>query len=82
MPIRPFRKTKRVITRAENISMHEQALASAEKLRLAREEKERLVAEGKLRRELIKVDAKTTIVRYIPIDENKKPLAFTPYTLH
>ena len=71
MPIRPFRKTKRVITRAENISMHEQALASAEKLRLAREEKERLVAEGKLRRELIKVDAKTTIVRYIPIDENK-----------
>ena len=67
MPIRPFRKTKRVITRAENISMHEQALASAEKLRLAREEKERLIAEGKLRRELIKVDDRTTIVRYIPI---------------
>jgi hypothetical protein len=49
--------------------MHEQALVSAEKLRLARAEKERLVSEGKLRRELIKVDAKTTIVRYIPIDE-------------
>lgn len=69
MPIRPFRKTKRVITREERLSMHEQALASAEKLHLARAEKERLVSEGKLRRELIKVDAKTTIVRYIPIDE-------------
>ena len=69
MPIRPFRKTKRVITREERLSMHEQALASAEKLRFARAEKERLVSEGKLRRELIKVDAKTTIVRYIPIDE-------------
>ena len=69
MPIRPFRKTKRVITREERLSRHEQALASAEKLRLARAEKERLVSEGKLRRELIKVDAKTTIVRYIPIDE-------------
>ena len=65
--MRPFRKTKRVITREENLSMHEQALASAEKLRLARQEKERLVAEGKLRRELIKVDDRTTIVRYIPI---------------
>ena len=69
MPIRPFRKTKRVITREERLSMHEQALVSAEKLRLARAEKERLVSEGKLRRELIKVDAKTTIVRYIPINE-------------
>lgn len=69
MPIRPFRKTKRVITRAENISMHEQALASAEKLRLAREEKERLVAEGKLRKEIVHLDSKTTIIRYLPIDE-------------
>lgn len=68
MPIHPFRKTKRVLTREEKLSMREQALASAEKLRLAREEKERLVAEGKLRKELVKVDAKTTIVRYIPID--------------
>jgi hypothetical protein len=69
MPIRPFRKTKRVITRAENISMHEQALASAKKLRLAREEKERLVAEGKLRKEIVHLDSKTTIIRYLPIDE-------------
>ena len=69
MPIHPFRKTKRVITRAENISMHEQALASAEKLRLAREEKERLVAEGKLRKEIVHLDSKTTIIRYLPIDE-------------
>ena len=66
MPIRPFRKTKRVLTRAEQITMHESAKQSAER---DRQEKERLIAEGKLRREFIKVDAKTTIVRYIPIDE-------------
>lgn len=48
--------------------MHESAKQSAEH---DRQEKERLIAEGKLRREFIKVDAKTTIVRYIPIDENK-----------
>lgn len=69
MPIRPFRKIKRIITREENISIHEQALASAEKLRLAREEKERLVAEGKLRKEIIHLDSKTTIIRYLPIDK-------------
>ena len=67
--MRPFRKTKRVITREENLSMHEQALASAEKLRLAREEKERLVAEGKLRKKIVHLDSKTTIIRYLPIDE-------------
>lgn len=68
MPIRPFRKTKRIITRAEQMTMHENAKASAER---DHQEKERLIAEGKLRREFIKVDAKTTIVRYIPInDEN------------
>lgn len=68
MPIRPFRKTKRVLTRAEQVTMHESAKQSAER---DRQEKERLIAEGKLRREFIKVDAKTTIVRYIPInDEN------------
>lgn len=66
MPIRPFRKTKRIITREEQITMHERAKASAEH---DRQEKERLIAEGKLRREFIKVDARTTIVRYIPIDE-------------
>lgn len=70
MPIRPFRKTKRILTREEQITMHEKAKASAEH---DRQEKERLIAEGKLRREFIKVDAKTTIVRYIPInDENNK----------
>ena len=68
MPIRPFRKTKRILTREEQISMHESATASAER---DHQEKECLIAEGKLRRELIKVDAKTTIVRYIPIEENK-----------
>lgn len=67
--MRPFRKTKRVITREENLSMHEQALASAEKLRLAREEKERLVAEGKLRKEIVHLDERTTIIRYLPINE-------------
>ncbi len=67
MPIRPFRKTKRVLTRAEQITMHESAKQSAER---DRQEKERLIAEGKLRREFIKVDAKTTIVRYIPIDKD------------
>lgn len=72
MPIRPFRKTKRIITREEQITMHERAKASAEH---DRQEKERLIAEGKLRRELIKVDAKTTIVRYIPInnENNRQP---------
>lgn len=68
MPIRPFRKTKRILTRAEQVTMQESAKLSAEH---DRQEKERLIAEGKLRREFIKVDAKTTIVRYIPIDENK-----------
>ncbi len=69
--MRPFKKTKRVITRAENLTMHEQAQASAEKLRLDREQKEQLVAEGKLRREIVHVDSRTTIIRYLPIDEDK-----------
>lgn len=68
MPIRPFRKTKRILTREEQVSMHQRAKAAAER---DRQEKERLIAEGKLRRELIKVDNKTTIVRYIPIQEDK-----------
>lgn len=70
MPMRQFKKTKRIIKREEQITMHESAKAAAER---DHQEKERLIAEGKLRRELIKVDAKTTIVRYIPInDENNK----------
>ena len=67
--MRPFKKTKRVITRAENLTMHEQALVSAEKLRLDREQKEQLVAEGKLRREIVHIDSRTTVIRYLPIDE-------------
>ena len=66
MPMRQFKKTKRIITREEQMTMHERVRAAAEHERL---EKERLIAEGKLRRELIKVDDKTTIVRYIPIDD-------------
>ena len=66
MPIRPFKKTKRIISREEQVTMHQSAKQSAE---CDRQEKERLIAEGKLHREFIKVDARTTIVRYIPIDE-------------
>ena len=66
MPIRPFRKTKRILTREEQISMHESAKASAER---DHQEKERLIAEGKLRKEIVHLDSKTTIIRYLPIDE-------------
>lgn len=68
MPMRQFKKTKRILTREEQVSMHQRAKAAAER---DRQEKERLIAEGKLRRELITVDNKTTIVRYIPIQEDK-----------
>ena len=68
MPMRQFKKTKRILTREEQVSMHQRAKAAAER---DRQEKERLIAEGKLRREFIKVDDKTTIVRYIPIQEDK-----------
>ena len=68
MPMRQFKKIKRILTREEQVSMHQRAKAAAER---DRQEKERLIAEGKLRRELIKVDDKTTIVRYIPIQEDK-----------
>lgn len=66
MPIRQLKIRKRVIKREEQIAMHESAKAAAERYH---QEKQRLIAEGKLRRELIKVDAKTTIIRYIPIDD-------------
>ena len=69
MPMRQFKKTKRVITREEQITMHESAKRSAER---DREEKKRLIAEGKLRRELINVAARTTIVRYIPIEQKNE----------
>ena len=68
MPMRQFKKTKRILTREEQVSMHQRAKAAAER---DRQEKERLIAEGKLRRELIKVDNKTTIVSYIPLQEEK-----------
>ena len=64
--MRQFKKTKRVITREEQLTLHENAKAAAQR---DREEKQRLIAEGKLRRELIKVDARTTIVRHIPIEK-------------
>lgn len=67
--MRQFKKTKRVITREEQLTLHENAKAAAQR---DREEKQRLIAEGKLRRELIKVDARTTIVRYIPIEQKNE----------
>lgn len=69
MPMLQFKKTKRVITREEQLTLHENAKAAAQR---DREEKQRLIAEGKLRRELIKVDARTTIVRYIPIEQKNE----------
>ena len=69
MPMRQFKKTKLVITREEQLTLHENAKAAAQR---DREEKQRLIAEGKLRRELIKVDARTTIVRYIPIEQQNE----------
>lgn len=69
MPMRQFKKTKRVITREEQLTLHENAKAAAQR---DREEKQRLIAEGKFRRELIKVDARTTIVRYIPIEQKNE----------
>lgn len=67
--MRQFKKTKHVITREEQLTLHENAKAAAQR---DREEKQRLIAEGKLRRELIKVDARTTIVRYIPIEQKNE----------
>jgi hypothetical protein len=67
--MRQFKKTKRILTREEQVTLHENAKAAAQR---DREEKQRLIAEGKLRRELIKVDARTTIVRYIPIEQQNE----------
>ena len=69
MPMRQFKKTKRILTREEQVTLHENAKAAAQR---DREEKQRLIAEGELRRELIKVDARTTIVRYIPIEQQNE----------
>lgn len=67
--MRQFKKTKRILTREEQVTLHENAKAAAQR---DRKEKQRLIAEGKLRRELIKVDARTTIVRYIPIEQQNE----------
>lgn len=69
MPMRQFKKTKRILTREEQVTLHLNAKAAAQR---DRKEKQRLIAEGKLRRELIKVDARTTIVRYIPIEQQNE----------
>ena len=69
MPMRQFKKTKRILTREEQVTLHENAKAAAQR---DREEKQRLIAEGKLRREQIKVDARTAIVRYISIEQQNE----------
>ena len=69
MLMRQFKKTKRILTREEQVTLHENAKAAAQR---DREAKQRLIAEGKLRRELIKIDARTTIVRYIPIEQQNE----------
>ena len=77
MPMRQFKKTKRILTREEQVTLHENAKAAAQR---DREEKQRLnnhlnyfvETMDKVRRELIKVDARTTIVRYIPIEQQNE----------
>ena len=70
MPMRQFNKTKRVLTRAEQITLHENAVESARRRREIIQEKERLVAQGKMRKEVItSPDGKTKRFRYTPINE-------------
>ena len=70
MPMRQFKKTKRVLTRAEQMTMREHAVESARRAREIIQEKERLVAEGKMRKEVIvSPDGKTKRFHYIPIPE-------------
>jgi hypothetical protein len=67
MPMRQFKKTKRVLTREEQMTMREQAQAAAKRNRETFLEKERLVAEGKMRKEVItSADGKTKRFRYSP----------------
>jgi hypothetical protein len=66
--MRQFKKTKRVLTREEQMTMREQAQAAAQRNRQSILEKERLVAEGKMRKEVItSPDGKTIRFRYTPI---------------
>lgn len=68
MPMRQFKKTKRVLTREEQMTMREQAQAAAQRNRQSILEKERLVAEGKMRKEVLtSPDGKTIRFRYTPI---------------
>lgn len=70
MPMRQFKKTKRVLTRAEQMTMRESAQESAKRNREKLQEMERLVAEGKMRKEVIvSPDGKTKRFRYTPIHE-------------
>ena len=70
MPMRQFKKTKRVLTRAEQLTMRESAQEFAKRNREAMLEKERLVTEGKMRKEVVtSPDGKTKRIRYIPIEE-------------
>lgn len=70
MPMRQFKKTKRVLTRAEQMTMRENAIEAARRSRELLQEKERLVAEGKMRKEIIvSTDGKTKRFRYIPIND-------------
>jgi hypothetical protein len=68
MPMRQFKKNKRVLTREEQMTMREQAQAAAQRNRETFLEKERLVAEDKMRKEIItSADGKTIRFRYTPI---------------
>ena len=68
MPMRQFKKNKRVLTREEQMTMREQAQAAAQRNRQSILEKERLVAEGKMRKEVLtSPDGKTIRFRYTPI---------------
>jgi hypothetical protein len=70
MPMKQFKKTKRVLTREEQMTMREQAQAAAKRNREILAEKERMVAEGKMRKEIItSPDRKTKYFRYTPIEE-------------
>lgn len=70
MSMKQFKKTKRVLTRAEQLTMRENAQQSAQRSREKMQEMERLVAEGKMRKEVItSPDGKTKRFRYIPIED-------------
>lgn len=70
MPMRQFKKAKRVLTQAEQMTMHENAVDAARRGREIIQEKERLVAQGKMRKEVItSPDGKTKRFRYTPINE-------------